>query len=262
MSGKHFAWIVLLLLIPACASDPGYRVRHPAPPSAEMRSRMGRICLVVCGDEPHVIVREPNKRVPAGFAGFFIGGAGGFAAGGLAALATGPGAVFAAPLFIPVGTVIGAVAGAAGGATMGSPSREDQARGDIQRKAIGTLDLRDIARSEAGAWADATSGRHLRRQDIAAAGPDSSAQTILEMKVISFGVRLPKDRQAQAFVAIRTRLIDQASQHELYYSVLDHISDSRPFEQWAEQDGAALRQEVESGCRRLVKQSAEEVFVK
>jgi hypothetical protein len=85
-------------------------------------------------------------------------------------------------------------------------------------------------------------------------------RTALEVIPLFCGLRLDEGRQARAFVAIQSRVVDVTRGKDIYLSVRDYRSEPKLFEDWVKDGGIEMRGEIEKGCRELTRQSLLEIF--
>ena len=267
--------VVLLCVISLCACSsnhpPRYRVDVPRVPSSEKRAAISRMVLVV--DHPtETYIHVPNAKTAKGLVGAGLGAATGAGFTVLVAAPSGPVAPFVATAVAPVAILGGAIVGGVSGAETSKPSKADQATGDrMAEMKQSRLDLNKITRDTIVSRAY-TTGRQLYLPKTSII-PDKKGRrdystwsthvdTAFQADVLYCGLKMsrPKKLGDNAFVVLRTRLVDVSSGKVLYESITEHVSEPRQFVDWSKDNCTPLLTELEWGARSLARESYDRLF--
>lgn len=258
------------MALSGCATHP--RVpRFPAPPSEDIRAKLGTVAIVSSGIQTNAIIQKPRTRAGGAAAGAAEGALWGLQAGAEAGRGGGDFGGFAAVVVwavtVPVGTVVGAIMGA----DEGMDAKERRQTEEALRLAILNMNLQErITDDILKAVQKQTQlpilvlpKQQPPRNPAEGYAPMTNANTFLETTVWNVGLCGPASSKEPmaAFMQARVRLVRASDNAELYSHTWLHKSGSRPFKNWADGQARALREECIQISSRMAESIVEELFM-
>lgn len=260
-SRSIIAWICILsVAFSGCAANRA----ATAPPEVET---LRALAVTPTDALPEInVVRMGNSRVLGALQGAgrgFLGGVSAVAQGGGGMSCHGEGCIALAAvwiaLMVSVGTV-GAVIGGVKGARVAAPYERVAAADDATRNRLMSLRLQEgiarLVRQESA-----------RRLGIPVSPKehvegDAGIDTVLRVGIARIGFEGPvgDDRPLSLAVALRAEIVRTSDGKTFLDQTLEHRSHPFPPGEWAKDDFLRLKEETDTGIRRLAEQCVERIL--